>query len=119
MAKAKTSRLITPRDEDYSRWYTDLVTQGKLADYSPVKGCMVIRPHGYALWENMQRVLDRMIDEELLGQRGLDLGLVRADRRVRADLVSAVIAKRYMAFIVPDGYFAKPEARPEPVAERR
>jgi prolyl-tRNA synthetase len=54
------SKLITPRGEDYSRWYTDVVTQGKLADYSPVKGCMVIRPHGYALWENMQRALDDM-----------------------------------------------------------
>ena len=57
------AKLITPRGEDYSRWYTDLVTQGRLADYSPVKGCMVIRPHGYALWENMQRELDRMFKE--------------------------------------------------------
>jgi prolyl-tRNA synthetase len=57
------SKLITPRGEDYSRWYTDLVTQGRLADYSPVKGCMVIRPHGYALWENMQAQLDRMFKE--------------------------------------------------------
>ena len=57
------SKLITPRGEDYSRWYTDLVTHGKLADYSPVKGCMVIRPHGYSLWENMQAALDRMFKE--------------------------------------------------------
>ena len=57
MAKSK---LITPRAEDYPRWYTDVVTQARLADYSPVKGCMVIRPHGYALWENMQQALDRM-----------------------------------------------------------
>jgi len=57
------SKLITPRKKDYSRWYTDVVTQGRLADYSPVKGCMVIRPHGYALWENMQRELDRMFKE--------------------------------------------------------
>jgi prolyl-tRNA synthetase len=54
------SKLITPRAEDYSRWYTDAVIHGKLADYAPVKGCMVIRPHGYALWENMQQALDRM-----------------------------------------------------------
>ena len=54
------AKLITPRAEDYSRWYTDVVTQARMADYSPVKGCMVIRPHGYALWENMQRVLDGM-----------------------------------------------------------
>jgi prolyl-tRNA synthetase len=54
---------ITPRSEDYSRWYTDVVTRSTLADYSPVKGCMVIRPHGYALWENMQGALDRMFKE--------------------------------------------------------
>jgi len=57
------AKLITPRSEDYARWYTDLVIQGRLADYAPVKGCMVIRPHGYALWENMQRELDRMFKE--------------------------------------------------------
>src|SRR3990172_290072 len=57
------SKVITPRSEDYARWYTDLVTQAQLADYAPVKVCMVIRPHGYALWENMQRVLDRMFKE--------------------------------------------------------
>jgi len=62
MAKIE-SKLITPRAEDYARWYTDVVTQAKLADYSPVKGCMVIRPHGYALWENMQAALDRMFKD--------------------------------------------------------
>ena len=54
------AKSITPRAQDYSRWYTDLVIQSRLADYSPVRGCMVIRPHGYELWENMQRVLDGM-----------------------------------------------------------
>jgi prolyl-tRNA synthetase len=57
------AKLITPRAEDATRWYTDVVIQSRMADYSPVKGCMVIRPHGYALWENMQRVLDRMFKE--------------------------------------------------------
>src|SRR5262245_33504327 len=57
------AKLITPRAEDYSRWYIDVVLSAKMADYSPVKGCMVIRPHGYALWENMQRVLDGMFKE--------------------------------------------------------
>ncbi len=54
---------ITKRDEDFSRWYTDVVLGARLADYSPVKGCMVIRPNGYALWENMQLNLDRMFKE--------------------------------------------------------
>jgi prolyl-tRNA synthetase len=57
------AKLITPRSEDPARWYVDVVTQSRMADYSPVKGCMVIRPHGYALWENMQRVLDGMFKE--------------------------------------------------------
>jgi prolyl-tRNA synthetase len=51
---------ITPRDKDYSQWYLDVVRHAKLADYSPVRGCMIIRPNGYALWENMQSVLDGM-----------------------------------------------------------
>ena len=54
---------LTPRAEDYSRWYGEVIAQAELADYSPVRGCMVIRPHGYAIWENMQRVLDRMFKE--------------------------------------------------------
>ena len=52
---------ITPRSEDFSRWYTDLVRRAELADYSPVKGCMVIRPYGYAIWELIQRGLDDRI----------------------------------------------------------
>ena len=56
-------RRITPQSEDFARWYTDVVLQTKLADYAPVRGCMVIRPYGFALWENMQRSLDRMFKE--------------------------------------------------------
>ena len=51
---------ITKRSEDYSRWYTDVIMQAQLADYAPVKGCMVIRPNGYAIWEKIQQVLDGM-----------------------------------------------------------
>ncbi len=54
---------ITPRAEDYSKWYIDIVRNAKLADYSPVRGCMIIRPNGYSLWENMQRVLDGMFKD--------------------------------------------------------
>ncbi|MCX7680511.1 MAG: proline--tRNA ligase [Anaerolineae bacterium] len=50
---------VTPRSEDYSRWYTDVIQMAELADYAPVKGCMVIRPYGYALWENVKEGLDR------------------------------------------------------------
>ncbi|HEY1335711.1 MAG TPA: proline--tRNA ligase, partial [Myxococcaceae bacterium] len=51
---------LTPREKNFSEWYVDVVLKSKLADYSDVKGCMVIRPNGYALWENMQRGLDGM-----------------------------------------------------------
>lgn len=54
---------ITKRSEDYSKWYTDIIIQARLADYSPVKGCMVIRPNGYALWEKIQGYLDGMFKE--------------------------------------------------------
>jgi len=49
---------ITPQDDDFSRWYLDVVRRAELADYSPVKGCMVIRPYGYAMWELIQQQLD-------------------------------------------------------------
>jgi len=52
---------ITKRSEDYSRWYTDVVLRAEMADYSPVKGCMIIRPYGYAIWETIQRTLDAEI----------------------------------------------------------
>ncbi|MFZ1267754.1 MAG: proline--tRNA ligase [Anaerolineae bacterium] len=54
---------ITPRGEDYSRWYTDVVLRADLADYSPVKGCMVIKPYGYTLWEAIRDGLDRRFKE--------------------------------------------------------
>jgi prolyl-tRNA synthetase len=54
---------ITKRSEDFSRWYTDVIIGARLADYSPVKGCMVIRPNGYSLWEKMQSCLDKMFKE--------------------------------------------------------
>ncbi len=53
------SKEITSRQQDYSQWYNDLILKGELADYSAVRGCMVIKPYGFALWENMRDVLDR------------------------------------------------------------
>src|SRR5687767_3166742 len=57
------SKEITSMQEDYSQWYNDLVIKAGLADYSAVRGCMVIKPYGYALWENMQRELDKMFKD--------------------------------------------------------
>src|SRR5574339_129426 len=53
-------KKLTPRAEDFSAWYNDVVLRAELADYSPVRGCMVIRPEGYGIWERMQRALDDM-----------------------------------------------------------
>lgn len=61
---AKTSNAISPtRAEDYPQWYQQVIKAADLAEVSPVRGCMVIKPWGYALWENMQRVLDRMFKD--------------------------------------------------------
>ena len=53
-------KKLTPRATDFSAWYNELVLRAELADYSPVRGCMVIRPNGYGIWERMQRALDDM-----------------------------------------------------------
>jgi prolyl-tRNA synthetase len=57
------AKNITPRKQDYSQWYLDVVKAAQLADYAPVRGCMVIRPEGFALWEAIQRDLDRRFKE--------------------------------------------------------
>src|ERR1700685_3137597 len=57
------SKEITSRQEDYSQWYNDLVIKGSLADYSAVRGCMVIKPYGFALWERMRDQLDTMFKD--------------------------------------------------------
>ena len=57
------SKEITSRSQDYSQWYNDLVIKGGLADYTSVRGCMVIKPYGFALWENMRDVLDKMFKD--------------------------------------------------------
>ena len=54
---------ITSRDIDFAKWYTDVVTKAGLVDYSNVKGSMIICPYGYAIWESMQNVLDKMFKE--------------------------------------------------------
>ncbi len=57
------SKEITSREKDYSQWYNDLILKGELADYSAVRGCMVIKPYGFSLWENMRDVLDKMFKD--------------------------------------------------------
>jgi len=57
------SKSITPQEKDYSKWYNDIVVEADLADHSAVRGCMVIKPHGYAIWERMQQTLDKMFKD--------------------------------------------------------
>ncbi|MBE6656236.1 MAG: proline--tRNA ligase [Ruminococcaceae bacterium] len=59
----KMVEAITSRDEDFAQWYTDIVKKADLIDYSSVKGCMIIRPYGYAIWENIQKLLDTRFKE--------------------------------------------------------
>ena len=59
----KMVEKITSRDVDFAQWYTDIVKNADLVDYSSVKGCMIIRPYGYAIWENIQNILDRRFKE--------------------------------------------------------
>ena len=64
MAKEKKLvEAITSMDEDFAQWYTDIVKKAELSDYSSVKGCMIIKPAGYAIWENIQKELDRRFKE--------------------------------------------------------
>ncbi len=56
-------KALTTRAQDFSAWYNEVILRAELADYSPVRGCMVIRPNGYAIWEQMQAALDRMFKE--------------------------------------------------------
>ena len=59
----KQVKEITSRDKDFAKWYTDVVKKADLVDYSSVKGSMIIRPYGYAIWENMQNILDKKFKE--------------------------------------------------------
>ena len=64
MAKEKKLvEAITSMDVDFAQWYTDVVKKAELCDYASVKGCMVIKPAGYAIWENIQKELDRRFKE--------------------------------------------------------
>ncbi|HPD40690.1 MAG TPA: proline--tRNA ligase, partial [Anaerolineae bacterium] len=55
--------FLTPQHEDFSKWYNEIVQKADLADYSPVRGCMVIKPYGYTLWEHIHDELDRRFKE--------------------------------------------------------
>ena len=57
--KGKMVEAITPMSEDFTQWYTDVVLRAELIDYASVRGCMILRPYGYAIWENIMHLLDK------------------------------------------------------------
>lgn len=61
MSEKEFVKELTKMEEDFSKWYTDIVIKADLVDYSPVRGCMVIKPYGYAIWENIQKEFDKII----------------------------------------------------------
>jgi prolyl-tRNA synthetase len=63
MSEQTHEKAITPRSEDYSQWYLDIIAAADLAEYAPVKGCMIIKPYGYAIWERVQKILDTKFKE--------------------------------------------------------
>lgn len=63
MSQAEKTAISPTRDEDYSQWYQEVIRAADLAEHSPVRGCMVIKPWGYGIWENMQQILDLMLKE--------------------------------------------------------
>ena len=85
------AKNIKTRKDDYAQWYLDVIKAAQLADYSPVRGCMVIRPEGYAIWEAIQSDLDRLgvngrveHDHGFIGPHGqFPFPLVRLGRALR------------------------------------
>ena len=64
MAKEKKVEQITDMEVDFAQWYTDICRKAELVEYSSVKGFTILRPYGYAIWENMQKIMDGMFKED-------------------------------------------------------
>ena len=84
----KQNKNITKRDEDFAEWYTDIVREANLACYSNVKGCIVIEPNGYAIWENIQKELDKMFKET--GHKNISMPLLIPENLMKkeSDLIN-------------------------------
>lgn len=84
----KQNKNITKRDEDFAKWYTDIVREANLAYYSNVKGCIVIEPNGYAIWENIQKELDKMFKET--GHKNISMPLLIPENLMKkeSDLIN-------------------------------
>ena len=74
MAKEKNVEQITDMEQDFAQWFTDVCTKAELVDYSGVKGLFILRPYGYAIWENIQSYLDKRFKE--LGHENVSMPLL-------------------------------------------
>ena len=75
------NKAIVKKEEDFAKWYTSIVRAAHLCDYSSVKGCMVIEPNGYAIWEKMQEILDKKFKE--LGHVNVQMPLLIPENLLR------------------------------------
>ena len=90
---------ITKMDEDFAKWYTDIILKAELVDYAPVKGCMVMRPYGYAIWENIQHVLDEKFKET--GHKSIN-DYSKAELKEVEDAFSILIDYAIMQFYIQE-----------------
>lgn len=117
---AKELKDLTKRSEDYSKWYNELVVKADLAEQSPVRGCMVIKPYGYAIWEKMQHTLDSMFKETGVQNAYFPLlipksFLCREAEHVEGFAKECAVVTHYRLKNAPDGsgVIVDPEARLE------
>ena len=82
------SKGVTPKSENYSKWYTDVITKAEIADYGPVKGTMVIRPYGFGIWENIKEAFDPTGIVQALLSSGPDVKKVSKFKRSYPSLIS-------------------------------
>ena len=107
---------ITPRAKSYADWYQDLVLKGELADHSPVKGCMVVRPYGWALWENIQEVFNRFFKET--GHKNAQFPLfiplsymTKEAAHVEGFAKECAVVTHYRLKATPEGIVPDPESK--------
>src|SRR4026207_768706 len=87
-------KKLTKRSDDFSAWYNELVLRAELADYSPVRGCMVIRPRGYGIWERMQQQLDTMVKDTGPQTASVPLSIPESFLRKEAEHVDGFAPQR-------------------------
>ena len=90
------NKSITNRDVDFAKWYTDVVMAAKLASYSSVKGCLVIEPNGYAIWEKMQEVLDNKFKQ--LGHKNVYMPLLIPENLMKkeSELINFITSPSFL-----------------------